>query len=97
MEEVKGTFEVMLIIEKLTREIIVKTKCNENPDTLKQWVAIARNLSRISRYIDDIERFRLIEHNEQCFACLLITLRLSETFDFIEARINNEALISLFK
>ncbi len=93
MEKVKDTLKIMLNIEQLAEKIRIKAKCSENPDTLNEWVTIARNLAEVSRYIDDFEDFRLLDTKEKCFSCELITLRLSEVFDFIESRISNEPVI----
>lgn len=93
MEEVKDTLKFMLDIEQLAEKIRVKAKCSENPDTLNEWVTIARNLAKTSGYIYDLEDFRLLDSKEKCFSCELITVRLSQVFDFIEARISNESVI----
>ena len=92
IEETQALLRYMAVIKSATKKIRKKADCNKTPDTLNEWVIIARNISKSAGYIYDLEYFRLID-TQKCFSCELMTLRLGQAFDFIEARIKNEPVI----
>lgn len=90
MKEVGDVINNMEEVLLISREI--KTaQCDKTPDTLRDWVKVAKNISEASRYMDDIERNDLLPTN-RCYSCMFVTVHLSLVFDFIEARIDNKPL-----
>ena len=93
-DELDDILKSMAKIRSLIEEIKLKAQCKKTPETLLQWIKIGRELSRISIYMNDIERFGLInKEGDECFVCTFITFRLSQVFDFIEARAKNEEVL----
>jgi len=91
MKEVDDVINNMEEILLISRKIKETAQCEKNPDTLRDWVKVAKNISEASRYMDDIERNNILKTNK-CYSCMFVTVHLSLVFDFIEARIDDKPL-----